>query len=199
MGQQAVVSWQVRSGQGLGPGGATVQVATRRTGTTRITRITVRPLSPGSNPWPAADRLVSGPAGYPAHAASGREPPRSGPSRRAGWPKPCLPASLARGCLHPGTTATAVPVNAQYGQPCPTGWWARSVGRVGSVGGAAALANAPQMLIGRGEKRRERLFWVVCGHTSWLPSSGPAAGRADVKGPSPRPFRHGGILHGSTS
>jgi hypothetical protein len=88
----------VRSGRGLGPGGATIQMTTRRTGTTRIT---VRPLSPGSNPWPAANRLVSGPGGYTAQAASGREPPRSGPSRWACWPIPRGPASLARGCLHP--------------------------------------------------------------------------------------------------
>jgi hypothetical protein len=73
-------------------------MTTRRTGTTRIT---VRPLSPGSNRWPAANRLVSGPGGYTAHAASGREPPRSGPPRWAGWPNPRWPASLARGCLYP--------------------------------------------------------------------------------------------------
>src|SRR5829696_5778280 len=75
----------------------------RPDGTRRIptTRITVRRSSPSSNRLPTADRLLSGPAGYTAHAASGREPPRSGPSRRAGWPKPRWPASLARGCLHP--------------------------------------------------------------------------------------------------
>ena len=56
------------------------------------------------------DRLLSGPGGYPAHAASGREPPRSGPSRRAGWPKPRWPASLARGCLHPEHSGKRRPI-----------------------------------------------------------------------------------------
>jgi hypothetical protein len=97
------------------------------------------------------------------------------------------------------TTATAVAVNTQYGQPCPTVAGPMSVGRRTASATRSGLATLHKCSLAWPGSQRERLFWVVCGHTSWLLSSGPAAGRADVKGPSPRPFRHGGILHGSTS
>jgi hypothetical protein len=47
------------------------------------------------------------------------------------------------------TTATAVAVNAQYGQPCPTGWWA-DVSRKGGTASAArsGSGHAPPVLIG---------------------------------------------------
>ena len=53
------------------------------------------------------------------------------PSRHS--PPPGTPSSLVRAVdpsIDPSsdwTNATAVPLNAQYGQPCPTGWWATSV------------------------------------------------------------------------
>jgi hypothetical protein len=122
------------------------------------------------------------------------------------WPTARARPQVSSGAVDPSIepssawpTATAVPLNARYGQPCPTGWWA-DVSRKGEQRRpGSGSGHAPQVLIWRGQDRRERLFWVVCGHRSWLPSSGPAAGRAEVKGPSPRPFRHGGIPYGSTS
>jgi hypothetical protein len=52
------------------------------------------------------------------------------------------------------TTATAVAVNAQYGQPCPTGWWATSVGRRDGVGGAQRLWPRSTSAHWRGQDRR---------------------------------------------
>jgi hypothetical protein len=70
----------------------------------RTSRITVRPTSPGSNRSPAR-QIVSGPGGYPAHAASGRD--RRDRARRGGQVGP-IPAGL-----HPSPEAasTSPPLN----------------------------------------------------------------------------------------
>jgi hypothetical protein len=73
-----------------------------------------------------------------------------------------------------------------------------SVGRRAASAGRSSADRAPEALRNR-EDHPEWLSWVVCGHGGWLSSIGPAGCWADVKGPSPRPFRHGGIPHGSTS
>jgi hypothetical protein len=51
--------------------------------------------------WCQPGGLGSGPEAIPEGGSLGQGPLRSGPSWRAGRPKPRLPASLARGCLHP--------------------------------------------------------------------------------------------------
>jgi hypothetical protein len=129
-------------------------------------------------PWP----LPGTPQGEPAWS-------RAAPSSRQ---SPCSTSPSIQ-------QDQTIGLKAKLSQPCPTGWWAHVSRKGEQRRPGSGSGHAPQALNWRGENRPERLFWVVCGHTSWLLSNGPAAGRADVKGPSPRPFRHGGILHGSTS
>ena len=83
--------------------------------------------------------------------------------------RPGTPSSLIRAVdpsIDPSSdwpTATAVPLNAQYGQPCPTGWWA-DVSRKGEQRRRrAAAGRGSTSTHWRGEKRPERLFCVVCG------------------------------------
>jgi hypothetical protein len=64
---------------------------------------------------------------------------------------------------------------AQQDQPCSTGWWADVSRKAGNVGGAAALATLHQRSLAWPGSPRERLFRVVCGHTSWLLTNGPAS------------------------
>ena len=74
-----------------------------------------------------------------------------------------------------------------------------SVGRRTASAAHSGSGHAPQALIGVARIAENGCSGWFVAAVSWLPSIGPAAGWADVKGPSPRPFCHGGILHGSTS
>jgi hypothetical protein len=65
---------------------------------------------PAKTRWCQPGGLAVRSQAIPEDGSLGQEPLRSGPSRRAGRPKPRLPASLARGCLHP-KHPQAVPTN----------------------------------------------------------------------------------------
>src|SRR5512133_3963383 len=113
---------------------------------------------------------------------------------RFGLP-PGTPSSLVRAVdpsIEPSSdwpTATAVPLNAQYDQPCPTGGGPTSVGRRTASAAGQRPGHAPQALIGVTRiAGRAAVLSGFAAIRAGYSATAPAAGRADVKGPSPRPF-----------
>ena len=108
--------------------------------------------------YPGTPSQIGRQAGWlPRQGSLGQGPPRSGPSRRVGGPKPRLPASLARGCptaclgsLGSNCCGRLMSPWAVYGERC----WSND-----------AIHSGPRMASVSGDRRRS--VWLLQACRSW--------------------------------